>query len=441
LYELVWSTPMIRVAEKFEVSGSYLARVCTELRVPRPERGYWAKLAVGKAPQRPALPEPLPGDPFVWSRADGLPAPVVPTPRQAPTTRTSRPSRPVVGIHGLIRGAKVHFLAGRKVDDDSHLKPYKKLLVDITASRSGLDKALDFANELFNALESAGHRVVIAPSDAHFQRERITEKEVPPKKEPRYDPYGYDRCWSPFRPTVVYVDTIAFGLALIEMTESVEMRYVNGNYIRESEYVPPKTRRYVDHTWTTTRDLPSGRMRLVVYSPYRNVSWSATYQEATNRTLTQDIPQIVKSIESEVAPIIEKLQEAERQAEIWRLERLAEEERRRQEDDWRCIALSVKESREQLEQVIQAWSNVIRLEEFFRGVEDRAQHLPESEHRDVLERLRLAREFVGTQEPLDFFRGWKTPLERYVPLSNRSPGTQPTQADDDDDEDSDEGNR
>jgi hypothetical protein len=40
LYELVWSTPMIRVAEKFEVSGSYLARMCTELRVPRPERGY-----------------------------------------------------------------------------------------------------------------------------------------------------------------------------------------------------------------------------------------------------------------------------------------------------------------------------------------------------------------------------------------------------------------
>jgi len=27
LYELVWSMPMIKVAEKFEVSGSYLARV------------------------------------------------------------------------------------------------------------------------------------------------------------------------------------------------------------------------------------------------------------------------------------------------------------------------------------------------------------------------------------------------------------------------------
>lgn len=440
LYELVWSTPMIKVAEKFEVSGSYLARVCTELRVPRPERGYWAKLAVGKAPQRPALPEPLPGDPIVWSRAEGFPAPAVPKPRQVPTPRIRRPARPVVGIHGLIRGAEAHFLAGRKVDDEVHLKPYKKLLVDITASRSGLDKALDFSNELFNALESAGHRVVIAPPDAQFGRERIDEKEVPPKKEPRYDPYGYDRRWSPYRPTVVYVDSIAFGLAVIEMTESVEMRYVNGKYIRESEYVPPKNRGYVDHTWTTTRDLPSGRLRLVVYSPFRSISWSTTYQETKARTLTKDIPQIVKSIEGEVAPMIERIQEAERQAEIWRLERLAEEERRRHEEDRRRESQSIKDSHDQLEQVIHAWAKVVSLEQFFQGIEDRAQTLPEMERQGVLDRLRLAREFVGTQNPLDFFRAWKTPVERYVPLSQRS-SAQPIEGDDDEDDDIDDGGR
>jgi hypothetical protein len=168
LYELVWSTPMIKAAKKFEVSGSYLARICSVLRVPRPERGYWVKLAVGKAPLRPALPEPLPGDPIAWSRADGLPAPAVTNPRQAPTPRITRTARPIVGIHGLIRRAKVHCLASRKVDDEDHLKPYKKLLVDVSASRFALDKALDFANDLFNALESAGHRVVIAPPDAQF---------------------------------------------------------------------------------------------------------------------------------------------------------------------------------------------------------------------------------------------------------------------------------
>ncbi len=49
LYNLVWSKPMTKVAEQFGVSGSFMARVCAALRVPRPERGYWAKLAVGRA--------------------------------------------------------------------------------------------------------------------------------------------------------------------------------------------------------------------------------------------------------------------------------------------------------------------------------------------------------------------------------------------------------
>lgn len=51
LYEMVWSEPMLRVAARFGVSSSYMARVCTLLNVPRPESSYWAKLAVGKAPK------------------------------------------------------------------------------------------------------------------------------------------------------------------------------------------------------------------------------------------------------------------------------------------------------------------------------------------------------------------------------------------------------
>jgi hypothetical protein len=59
---------MSKLAERFEVSGSYLARVCAVLDVPRPKRGYWAKLAVGKSPQRPALPQPGAGTQLYWSR-------------------------------------------------------------------------------------------------------------------------------------------------------------------------------------------------------------------------------------------------------------------------------------------------------------------------------------------------------------------------------------
>ena len=66
LYELVWATPMLRLAETFGVSSSYMARVCTELRVPRPGPGYWTQLELGRAPDRPALPPARPGDMTTW---------------------------------------------------------------------------------------------------------------------------------------------------------------------------------------------------------------------------------------------------------------------------------------------------------------------------------------------------------------------------------------
>ena len=117
LYAMVWSQPMVKIAEQFDVSGSYLARVCTALRVPRPERGYWAKLAVGKAPERPTLPEEQPGDQVRWSKDGDFR--FAQAPRQAVPSklRAEKPLQPVTGIHGLVRGAKAHFQAGRKVEE------------------------------------------------------------------------------------------------------------------------------------------------------------------------------------------------------------------------------------------------------------------------------------------------------------------------------------
>src|SRR5688572_6432102 len=73
LYGLVWSEPMTKVAIRFDVSSSFLARVCARLNVPRPARGYWAKLAVGKALKKPALPKLQAGDELEWTRGAALP--------------------------------------------------------------------------------------------------------------------------------------------------------------------------------------------------------------------------------------------------------------------------------------------------------------------------------------------------------------------------------
>ena len=73
LYREVWERPMTSVAVRYGVSSSFLARVCARLNVPRPPRGYWAKVEFGGAPEKPDLPAPRPGDVLEWSRDGSLP--------------------------------------------------------------------------------------------------------------------------------------------------------------------------------------------------------------------------------------------------------------------------------------------------------------------------------------------------------------------------------
>jgi hypothetical protein len=118
------------------------------------------------------------------------------------------------------------------------------------------------------------------------------------------------------------------------MTEAIEMRYVKGEYIRESEYRTPKqSRGYSDHTWTTTKNMPCGRLRLAVYSPQHDVPWSLSLQETVQRTLKQDIPKIVQSIESSVEVVRKEIIEAEQRAEARRREWEEQNARWEREED------------------------------------------------------------------------------------------------------------
>ncbi|MBS1803676.1 MAG: hypothetical protein JST28_09930 [Acidobacteria bacterium] len=421
LYELVWSIPMTKVAEKFAVSGTYMARVCSALEVPRPERGYWAKLEVGKAPPRPQLPEASPSNQLSWLRGDDLSSSRFHATKATSAPHKARVQHVLSGIHALVQGAKQHFEKGYKVESGQLLRPYKRQLVDVTASASGLDKALAFASELFNALESAGARVGFGCGKEISNRPNIDEHETITKLKTRQHRYTGQHLWRPSSPTIAYVKNVRFGLAVIEMTEEVLMRYVNGKYIRESEYEPTKRpRSYGEQTWTTTKDIPCGRLRLIVYSPHLDVAWSMSFQETKKRTLTQDVSRIVKSIKRSTEDVQKEIHEADHRAELRIQQWEAQQERWRREEDQKQIAWSVRDSREQLSQAIEAWSKAVSIEQFFKQVEERAGNLPETERAIVEERLRLAREFIGMQDPFKSLLSWKTPGERYVPLDARS---------------------
>ncbi len=61
LYSLVWQKPIIRLAEEFGLSDQGLAKICRKFEIPRPPRGYWAKLEAGKNVEQAPLPAPPAG--------------------------------------------------------------------------------------------------------------------------------------------------------------------------------------------------------------------------------------------------------------------------------------------------------------------------------------------------------------------------------------------
>lgn len=148
---------MTKVAAWYGVSANYLARVCEHLNVPRPARGFWAKLSIGNAPERPPLPEPRPGEVLEWAKGDGVPR----TPRSRltveadaaePASRRRRQGRQ--GRHELVAGVREFFEAGR-LSDVGYLRPLKRNLVHVFVTKDALAHALDTANELFRALVRA----------------------------------------------------------------------------------------------------------------------------------------------------------------------------------------------------------------------------------------------------------------------------------------------
>lgn len=406
LYEEVWAEPMVTVAARYNVSSSYLARVCERMNVPRPARGHWAKLAAGKPSPRKPLPEPRPGDELSWSRDGDPPATYRPVRRNPsrPQRRVKRTALPE--HHPLIVGTTKYFERVRETRE-GYLRPYKRLMVDVFVTRPMVERTLHVANALFKEFEARGHRVTLAPRDELLWRHDFDEREKGGRDR-------YETQWRPERPTVVYVDGYAFGLTLFELSESIEVRYVNGKYIPVSELTERQSRKWNDRfSWTTHQDRPTGRLCLQAYSPYPNVEWVQQWRERKPGELEGKAATIVRALKSETGTIAALVDKARREAE--QREREWEEQKRKREEeaDKRRHQLALKESTEELLRIIDAWTDAKRRESFFKEAEEGASRLQEPERSQLLERIRLARDLTRGTDPLTWFQDWKTPEERY----------------------------
>lgn len=411
LYEQVWATPINHLAEKFRVSGSYLARVCEVLNVPRPPAGYWQKKAVGKAVPRPELPVALPGDQLSWAKDKSLAIPVkVRTRRErdgAVVTKTR------AGRHPMLSGVEEHFRKSRKVEDGEFLRPYKLLLPDIVASEACLVRALNLASEVYTALDRKGHRVLFAPPDQQMHRADVEEREVP-GKDRKYGRYSFGRIWSPHRPTITYIESVPIGLALTEMTERATMRYLNGKYVREDSKAARSARSWeLTNSWTTEQDIPCGRFRLIAYSPFHGVDWVQSWQETETSPIGTMISVIVQKLEGSKGELRALMAAASEEAARRQREWEEAQERYRREEDQRRVEQARAESQKQLSNIMDRWASAMSVERFFREAEKRMEGLDGERRAQLTERLALARAMLGAIDPLDYLEKWLSPEERY----------------------------
>lgn len=403
LYDQVWAEPMSKVVVRYSVSTNYLSRICKRMNVPRPGRGYWAKHKVGDAPPAPPLPNARPGNELEWVPNRGFSGRELKDPKP-PGNRTRRKTRRRVDhpeTHPLVAEAKEHFKKGR-LDHNGYFKPNKKLIADIFASPAGHARALEAADELYLTLEDAGYQVVITTRSSPYTQDTVDPHEG------RLGPY-VKNTWSPWRPTVVFLGTLAYGISVYELSECAEVQLYKGEWVRLTD-IPHKRIRRGD--WTSTHEFPSGRFAVRIYCPYRRVDWEKTWKETRPGQLNTKYKTIRRELEKAAPKVVKLVGKAERRAEQekveWEaqkreLDRKWEEERRQKAYD---------NSREHLLSIIENWTLACRVEEFFVSLEAQAESMPEEEHREFHERIQQAREMFGGVETLKRFELWKTPDQR-----------------------------
>ncbi|MDU8215188.1 hypothetical protein RYA05_29565 [Pseudomonas syringae pv. actinidiae] len=390
LYEQAWSTPMTKIAERYGVSSSYLARVFTHLNIPRPAVGYWAKVAAGKRKATPPLPEVQPGALLAWSR-NGAPEQISRTPPKSPAKiRTRSPDRMAVlpRRHPLLVDVEEYFKKAQETDE-GYLRPSKRSMADLIVSRSGVNQAVDFANQLFLALMKKGLAVALSDPTTHMGRESVDHREVASNR------YVHPAVWRPQRPTVVYVGTVVFGLSIYEISEYVHVKRPEKKYVRLTALPVSKRRSDYPDRWMMSADMPSSRLCLQVYSPYHSVEWIQRWTENKPGDLASKIPGIVTSLLAE-APILAGKVEIERIRSEQERQRhqLQMEEWRRKEDEKRRLKV-IQDSRDRLETVIQTWAKVNSIQAFFEDIVQNAQRLETQERQAVLDRLAKAMELIG----------------------------------------------
>ena len=176
LYDLIWSTPALRLSADFGISDVAIAKRCKKLNVPRPPRGYWAKVEAGQKPQKSPLPPSLEEE---FER----------TARQPLGKEFSLPAEGEP-LHPLA-GDLLTSLNGAKLDSDRRVSLRVPALPETTVTLALAERAAQAFHGILQGVEPLGIKFRKSQSSydgghfrkgndrLYFQIEELVEKRVP----------------------------------------------------------------------------------------------------------------------------------------------------------------------------------------------------------------------------------------------------------------------
>lgn len=179
--------------------------------------------------------------------------------------------------------------------------------------------------------------------------------------------------WQPARSTVVYIQDVLIGLTVFEISEVVEVGYLDGKYIPIATYLKnPLLKHKSTFSWTSSQNMPSGRLCIQAYSTYPGSKWLKQWREKKPGEFSKTLKSIVSELCDSVDVISQATKVAMEEAEQHRLEWEATRERWDREAEEQRRAKNLKDSQDELFSIIENWAEVKRIDEFFKDAIHRA---------------------------------------------------------------------
>jgi hypothetical protein len=365
LYDQVWAVPMARLAKEYGLSDSGLAKICKKHNIPRPPRGFWAKVAAGQNLKRTSLPAGDPGivieiTPYMHQTQE------LTVQKNAPDILAGLPAESPVIVskklgksHPLVKQS-TEILKNCKPDATGILKSPGKNCLDINVSRKNLSRALRIMEALIKALEKRSGSVSISEGS-----------------------------------TLVSVMDVRLGFGVSEQIarKKIEAKgYDLDGYYR------------FGHSRFDEQRIPSGILCLTLDDPdfYWDSHFRKNWRDSEKRPLENSLDSFMKGLLNLAVHKKERIRqkEEEKRQQLERQRIKQEEERLRAEK-----LLQIKEEQKRLSGLVsaaEAWGKSILVRDFINAVESvaRAGSYPIEPKEELENWLKWAREQADRLDPL-----------------------------------------